>query len=64
MAAGSDGDLAGARVVGRGFGGHLHVEGDDANPTVLTLEPNDERRRPATRRTAAAARSATTAELR
>ncbi len=49
MVAGSDGDFAGARVVGRNFGEHLHVENDEMNATVLTLEPNDERRRPATR---------------
>jgi hypothetical protein len=37
-------------MVGCDFGGHVHVEDDETNPTVLTLEPNDERRRPATRR--------------
>jgi hypothetical protein len=36
-------------MVGCDFGGHEHVEDDETNPTVLTLEPNDERRRPATR---------------
>ena len=35
-------------MVGCDFGGHVHVEDDETNPTVLTLEPNDERRRPAT----------------
>nr|AAM08625.1 unknown protein [Oryza sativa Japonica Group] len=44
-----DGDLAGDWMVGCDFGGHEHVEDDETNPTVLTLEPNDERRRPATR---------------
>nr|AAX95050.1 retrotransposon protein, putative, unclassified [Oryza sativa Japonica Group]ABA91979.1 retrotransposon protein, putative, unclassified [Oryza sativa Japonica Group] len=43
-----DGDLAGDGMVGCDFGGHEHVEDDETNPTVLTLEPNDERRRPAT----------------
>jgi hypothetical protein len=47
-AAGSDGDLAGARVVGREKGGHVHVEDDETNPTVLTTTTNDVRRRPAT----------------
>ena len=42
MAAGSDGDLAGARVVGRDFGGHLHVEDDETNPMVLTNATNDD----------------------
>ena len=36
-------------MVGCDFGGHVHVEDDETNPTVLTLEPNDKRRRPATR---------------
>ena len=49
MAAGSDGKLAGDWMVGCEFGGHLHVEGDDANPKVLTYASNDDRRRPATR---------------
>ena len=43
MAAGSDGDLAGARVVGRDFGGHLREENDETNPTVLTTTTNDAR---------------------
>ena len=41
-AAGSDGDLAGARVVGRDFGGHLHEENDETNPMVLTNATNDD----------------------
>nr|BAC98542.1 hypothetical protein [Oryza sativa Japonica Group] len=55
-AAGSDGDLAGARATGCGFGGHLHVENDETNPMVLTEVPNNDRRRPATRGATAAAR--------
>ena len=42
-------------MVGCDFGGHVHVEDDETNPTVLTLEPNDERRRPATRSSGGAA---------
>jgi hypothetical protein len=42
-------------MVGCDFGGHEHVEDDETNPTVLTLEPNDERRRPATRSSGGAA---------
>nr|AAU89210.1 hypothetical protein [Oryza sativa Japonica Group]ABF96800.1 retrotransposon, putative, centromere-specific [Oryza sativa Japonica Group] len=56
MATGSDGDLAGARVVGREKGGHVHVEDDETNPTVLTTTTNDVGRRPATRGATAAAR--------
>src|SRR5512136_53855 len=52
------GDLAGARVVGRDFGGHLREENDETNPMVLTTTANNARRRPATRRTTAAARVA------
>jgi hypothetical protein len=36
--------------LGRAIGGHLRVQDDEANPTVLTNEPNDERRRPVTKR--------------
>ena len=50
------GELAGARVIGRGNGGHLRVDGNEANPLVLTTTSNGARRRPATRRKAAAAR--------
>jgi Domain of unknown function (DUF834). len=49
-------DLAVARMVGREFGGHLHVEDDETNPMVFTKAPNDNRRRPATTQEAAAAR--------
>ncbi len=51
-----DGELAGARAIGRGFGEHLHVEDNEANPLVLTTTTNGARRRPATRRSGAAAR--------
>nr|AAQ56375.1 hypothetical protein OSJNBa0017M13.24 [Oryza sativa Japonica Group] len=50
-----DGDLAGDWMVGCDFGGHVHVEDDETNPTVLTLESNDERRRQATRSSGGAA---------
>jgi hypothetical protein len=51
-----DDELAGARDIGGGFGGHLRVEGNEANPLVLTPTRNDARRRPATKKKAAAAR--------
>nr|CAC39048.1 putative protein [Oryza sativa] len=51
-----DGELAGARAIGRAIGGHLRVEGNVENPLVLTTTSNGARRRPATRRKAAAAR--------
>nr|AAT07602.1 hypothetical protein [Oryza sativa Japonica Group] len=50
-----DGDLAGDWMVGCDFEGHVHVEDDETNLTVLTLEPNDERRRPAMRSSGGAA---------
>nr|AAM74294.1 Hypothetical protein [Oryza sativa Japonica Group] len=49
-------ELAGARAIGRAIGGHLRVEGNEANPLVLTTTANGARRRPATRRKAAAVR--------
>src|SRR5512133_1892552 len=42
--------MTSSMVAGSDFGGHVHVEDDEANPTVLTLVPNDDRRRPATKR--------------
>ncbi len=50
------GELAGAREVGGGNGGHLRVEDNEANPLVLTTTANGARRRPATKRKAAAVR--------
>nr|BAD13272.1 hypothetical protein [Oryza sativa Japonica Group]BAD20164.1 hypothetical protein [Oryza sativa Japonica Group] len=41
MAAGSDGKLAGDWMVGCEFGGHLHVEGDDANPMAAAASGGD-----------------------
>ena len=43
-------------MVGRGFGGHGHEEGDETNSLVLTPTRTDARRRPATKKKAAAAR--------
>nr|BBF89796.1 retrotransposon protein-like [Oryza sativa f. spontanea]BBF89799.1 retrotransposon protein-like [Oryza sativa f. spontanea] len=54
--AGSGGNLAGARVIGRDFGEHLREENDETNPMVLTKASHDNRRRPATTQEAAAAR--------
>ena len=36
-------------MVGCDFGGHVHIEDDETNPTVLTTTSTDDRRRPATR---------------
>ena len=49
-------ELAGTRDIGGGIGGHQRVEGNEANPLVLTTTANGARRRPATRRSGAAAR--------
>jgi Domain of unknown function (DUF834). len=43
-------------VLGRAIGGHLRVEGNEANPLVLTTTRNDARRRPATGEGGAAVR--------
>nr|BAD32094.1 hypothetical protein [Oryza sativa Japonica Group] len=40
-------DLAGARRLGRTFGGHLRVEDDDANSPVQRTTTDDDERRPA-----------------
>ena len=49
-------ELAGARDIGGGIGGHQRVEGDETNSLVPTPTRDDARRRPATKKKAAAAR--------
>src|SRR5512142_1080394 len=51
-----EGELAGATDLGGEFGGHQRVEGDETNSTVPTPTRDDARRRPATKKKAAAAR--------
>ena len=51
-----DDELAGARGNGDGNGGHQRVEGDETNSKVPTPTRDDARRRPATKKKAAAAR--------
>jgi hypothetical protein len=51
-----EGELAGARDHGDGNGGHQRVEGDETNSKVPTPTRDDARRRPATKKNAAAAR--------
>jgi Domain of unknown function (DUF834). len=51
-----EGELAGATDLGGEFGGYQRVEGDERNSTVPTPTRDDERRRPATRKKAAAVR--------
>nr|BAH80021.1 putative retrotransposon protein [Oryza sativa Indica Group] len=51
-----DRELAGARDFGGRIGGHQRVAGDETNSTVPTPTRGDARRRPATKKKAAAAR--------
>src|SRR5512142_1001844 len=51
-----EGELAGATDCGDGIGGHRRVEGDETNALVPTPTRDDARRRPATKKKAAAAR--------
>ena len=52
------GKLAGDWNLGRDFGAHLRKEDDETNPLVPSKAADDDGKRPATRRTMAAARVA------